>query len=65
MLCNRGSALFDTSYRKAYLVVSGVQELLMIRTRIINKSKDCTIFFVAIALRVIGRGQPPNFGYLE
>ncbi len=63
ILCNRGSALFDTSYRKAYLVSSGVQELLIIRARIINKSKNYTLF-CAITLRVTGRGQPPDFGYL-
>jgi len=35
--------LSDTWYNKAYLVVSEVQELLIIRARIVNKSKDCTL----------------------
>ena len=48
MLCNRGSALFDTSYRKAYLVVSRLQQLLIILARIINKSKDCTLFLLLL-----------------
>jgi Lrp/AsnC family transcriptional regulator, regulator for asnA, asnC and gidA len=44
VLCSRGSLLFDIWYSKAYLVVSKVQELLIIRARIINKSKDSTLF---------------------
>lgn len=44
MLCGRGSLLFGTWYSKAYLVVSQLKELLTIRARIINKSKDCTLF---------------------
>jgi Lrp/AsnC family transcriptional regulator for asnA, asnC and gidA len=43
MLGSRCSLLFDTWYSKAYLVVSEVQELLIIRARIVNKSKDCTL----------------------
>jgi Lrp/AsnC family transcriptional regulator for asnA, asnC and gidA len=43
MLGSRCSLLFDTWYSKAYLVVSEVQQLLIIRARIVNKSKDCTL----------------------
>lgn len=43
MLGSRCSLLFDTWYSKAYLVVSEVQELLIIRARIVNRSKDCTL----------------------
>ncbi len=46
MLCSRGSLVFDTWYSKAYLGVSEVQELLIIRARIINKSKDYTLFML-------------------
>ncbi len=44
VLCSRGSLLFGTWYSKAYLVVSKLKELLTIRARIINKSKDYTLF---------------------
>jgi Lrp/AsnC family transcriptional regulator for asnA, asnC and gidA len=43
MLGSRCSLLFDTWYSKAYLVVSEVQELLIIRARIVNRAKDCTL----------------------
>jgi Lrp/AsnC family transcriptional regulator, regulator for asnA, asnC and gidA len=43
VLCSRGILLSDTSYNKAYLVVSEVLELLIIRARIVIKSKHCTL----------------------
>ena len=44
MLCGRGSVLSDTWYNKAYLVVSEVLELLIIRARIVIKSEHSTPF---------------------
>jgi Lrp/AsnC family transcriptional regulator, regulator for asnA, asnC and gidA len=44
VLCGRGSVLSDTWYNKAYLVVSEVLELLIIRARIVIKSEHSTPF---------------------
>lgn len=43
MLGSRGSLLSDTWYNKAYLLVSEVLELLIIRARIVIKSEHCIL----------------------